>query len=206
VLEGVERLGGERWWAARNEAVPVRVEYRWTDPFSLSPSYSDPAVQSPTTVHASFDRRQFSVDGKAFTDLEVRTAFSFAGSFPSPDVSRMWQGMGDGIDRRFNAPGHRLPDGSQLHVTPKRVPYPAGADAHWMPKVVTPGPDSRLSHNRLPIRYTARSADGRVVDLLPDLAAHEFGHQLGLPDESRRRGDAADKPVLHVEGSLMGGA
>ncbi|WP_159055677.1 hypothetical protein, partial [Streptomyces griseorubiginosus] len=182
---------------------PTRVVHTWTNPFALSPEGS--GELSPTTVHAAFDKRQFTVDGKAFTDLEVRTAFSNAGAFQPADVSRLWEQMGAGIEERFNAPGHRLPNGeerpagSRLHVTPVRVPYSEGVDAHWVPEVFEPGPQSApVSHQRLPLRLVGEDAEGVAVDLLPGLGAHEFGHRLGLPDESRREQDAAEDPVAHV--------
>jgi hypothetical protein len=142
-----------------------------------------------TTVNAAFDVRRFSFGGEVFTDLEVRVTFPNAEAFPAGEVERLWKRMGEGIEEVFNAPGHRFAGGDRLHVTPVLVPYAEGADAHWVAELFE-GPGRLMSHHRL------------RIDLRPRDAAHEFGHQVGLPDESRRERDPSY--LLHVTGSTMG--
>ncbi|MEV6028399.1 protein-glutamine glutaminase family protein [Streptomyces sp. NPDC052036] len=182
------RLGDESWWASRGGALPQRREHRWTNPVALSRDAR--GELAPTTVNAAFDARRFRHGGETYTDLEVRVAFRNADWFAGRAVNDLWERMGSGVEEVFNAPGHRLPNGDLLHVTPVRVPFESRAGAHWKARLFGEDSGERVSHHRLRIDMSALTG------------AHEFGHQLGLPDESRR----LDEPDSgqYVPGSLMG--
>ncbi|MEV6536160.1 hypothetical protein AB0M86_42440 [Streptomyces sp. NPDC051639] len=186
----VERLGGGLWWAARGSVLPELRVHRWMNPVSVSRDARGGLAQ--TTVNASFDVRRFRFGGETYTDLEVRVAFRDAASFLDRDrvVGGLWERLGAGVEEVFNGPGHRLPSGDVLHVTPVLVAPGSGVGAHWVAELFGAGSGQVVSHHRL------------RVDMSVWAGVHEFGHQLGLPDESRRSGEPESR--LHVPGSLMG--
>ncbi len=78
-------------------------------------------------MRAGFAVRQFSHDGGPVTDVTV--TYRLTGSPQlGPQVDGVHQRMTDGIQRVFNAPGHRLRDGSLLRVNV--VPAAPGETPH----------------------------------------------------------------------------
>ncbi|MYU08039.1 hypothetical protein GTY81_30045 [Streptomyces sp. SID8366] len=134
-------------------------------------------------VRSAFDARAFRVGDTKVTDLTVRVAFR-DGSGHDPDTA--WQRLRQGAEEFYNRPGHRLPDGSLLHVTVERVPV--GLDPHLV--VDLAGHD--------------RPMDQRTwwPDAEPVAYAHELGHQLGLRDEYREDDEGPGR--AQVAGSLLG--
>ncbi|MGM9444402.1 hypothetical protein ACTAF0_29765 [Streptomyces murinus] len=134
-------------------------------------------------VRSAFDARAFRVGDTLVTDLTVRVAFR-DGSGHDPDTA--WQRLQQGAEEFYNRPGHRLPDGSLLHVTVERVPM--DSDPHLV--VDLAGHD--------------RPMDQRTwwPDAEPVAYAHELGHQLGLRDEYRENGEGPGR--AQVAGSLLG--
>ncbi|MFH8342109.1 hypothetical protein [Streptomyces sp. AM6-12] len=134
-------------------------------------------------VRSAFDARAFRVGDTPVTDLTVRIAFR-DGSGHDPDTA--WHQLVRGTDEFYNSPGHRLPNGSLLHVTVERVPV--DADPHLV--VDLAGRD--------------RPMDQRTwwPDAEPVAYAHELGHQLGLRDEYRE--DTGAPGRAQVAGSLLG--
>nr|WP_145489527.1 MULTISPECIES: hypothetical protein [Streptomyces] len=134
-------------------------------------------------VRSAFDARAFRVGDTKVTDLTVRVAFR-DGSGHDPGTA--WQRLRQGAEEFYNRPGHRLPDGSLLHVTVERVPV--DADPHLV--VDLAGHD--------------RPMDQRTwwPDAEPVAYAHELGHQLGLRDEYREDDEGPGR--AQVAGSLLG--
>ncbi|MYR84684.1 hypothetical protein GTY41_06900, partial [Streptomyces sp. SID685] len=134
-------------------------------------------------VRSAFDARAFRVGDTKVTDLTVRVAFR-DGSGHDPDTA--WHRLQQGAEEFYNRPGHRLPDGSLLHVTVERVP--ADSDPHLVVDLA--------DHDR--------PMDQRTwwPDAEPVAYAHELGHQLGLRDEYREDGEGPGR--AQVAGSLLG--
>ncbi|BBC97772.1 hypothetical protein SRO_6596 [Streptomyces rochei] len=134
-------------------------------------------------VRSAFDARAFRVGDTLVTDLTVRVAFR-DGSGHDPDTA--WHRLQQGAEEFYNRPGHRLPDGSLLHVTVERVP--ADSDPHLVVDLA--------DHDR--------PMDQRTwwPDAEPVAYAHELGHQLGLRDEYREDGEGPGR--AQVAGSLLG--
>ncbi|WP_086809375.1 hypothetical protein [Streptomyces reticuliscabiei] len=173
------------WDAARAEAVPVERSHTWVDPVSRARA----ADGSPTqyVVRSGFDVRRFTHDGDPVTDLTVEVEFTNADAVPEADRQAVWDRMAAGVERVFNAPGHRLPNGDRVHVTV--VPVSPGGQAHLKVELAAPTDGRAMSHH-------VWRTDGSDQDFV-----HEIGHQLGLRDEYR---DASSPQRPRVEGSLMG--
>ncbi|MEU2303815.1 hypothetical protein ABZ586_03930, partial [Streptomyces misionensis] len=143
-----------------------------------------PHDQAPRfVVRSAFDARVFRAGDTAVTDLTVRVAFR--GSEHDPETA--WERLVQGTEEFYNAPGHRLPDGSRLHVTVERV----AADDR--PHLVV----DLAGHDRPMDQHTW------WPDAEPVAYAHELGHQLGLRDEYRQN-DGEGPGRAGVAGSLLG--
>ncbi|MDD1064314.1 hypothetical protein NMG29_40400, partial [Streptomyces cocklensis] len=137
-----------------------------------------------------------------YTDVEVRTRLTGVDGLTESQLAAFWERLSEDIDGAFNRPldgAHRLPNGDVLHVTPVRV-LDEGGEADWEPVVyrLVPGVEPKdqpvkPSQFHLPFELIA----GR------GLGAHEFGHQIGWPDEHVEEG-ADPELALDVLGSLMG--
>ncbi|MDX3745891.1 hypothetical protein [Streptomyces sp. AK08-02] len=173
------------WDAARADATPLARSHTWVDPVSR-PRGSDGEV-TQYVVRSGFDVRRFTHDGEPVTDLTVQVEFTNADSVPEADQRAVWERMTAGVERVFNAPGHRFPGGDRVHVTV--VPVAPGGQAHLKVELAGPGDDRAMSHH-------VWRTDGSDQDFV-----HEIGHQLGLRDEYR---DATAPGRPRVEGSLMG--
>jgi hypothetical protein len=169
---------------ARAEVAPSERSITWVDPVSR-PIGAD-GTPTQYVVRAGFDVRQFSHDGGPVTDLTV--TYQLTGSpHLGSHADGVHQRLTDGVRRVFNTPGHRLRDGSLLHVTV--VPAAPGETAHLDVTLTDPADGIAATHHSWP-------ADISDTDL-----AHEVGHQLGLRDES-----GLDPAAPHRSGtsSLMG--
>ncbi|MBY8882307.1 scabin-related ADP-ribosyltransferase [Actinacidiphila acidipaludis] len=181
------------WQAARSEAVPLHHSGTWMDPVSRPMGAGRHAPRY--TVTSSFDVRRFSVGEDRVTDLTVRVDLGAGEGVHSDAVEAAWTRALHGVERVFNAPAHRMPDGSLLHVTLERAGHGehAGHGAAGKPAahmtVTVDGPQSLTDQ----FRWSVNSTEQDI--------AHEIGHQLGLRDEYR---DATAPGRASVEGSLMG--
>ncbi|MBK6019243.1 hypothetical protein JHN45_50365, partial [Streptomyces sp. MBT53] len=169
---------------SRAGAMPSERSHTWVDPVSR-PLGADGA-RTQYVVRAGFAVRRFSHGGEPVTDLTV--TYQLTGN-PGlgPQVDGVQQRLTDGVQRVFNTPGHRLGDGSRLHVTV--VPAAPGETAHLDVTLTDPADGTPATHHSWP-------ADISDSDL-----AHEIGHQLGLRDES---GFDSSAPHRGGTASLMG--
>lgn len=191
-----------RWGELRAGATPAPREHRWVDPVShpMGPGAHAPRYE----VHSAFDVRRFEVGGAMVTDLTVRVDLVGAAGVTSHEVDTVWDRAAAGIDRVFNAPGHRLAGGDLLHVTLERADTVAAADgaklsdAGDLNRGVGAGAHVRVTVGgpRTPMNQHHWSVDATDQDL-----AHELGHQLGLRDEYR---DPTAPHRPEIDGSLMG--
>ncbi|MEU9429121.1 hypothetical protein AB0D87_41065, partial [Streptomyces sp. NPDC048342] len=156
----------------------------WADPVSRPLGTDGRPTQY--VVRAGFAVRRFTHDGVPVTDLTV--TYRLTGSpHLGPQADGVHRRLTDGVRRVFNTPGHRLRDGSLLHVTV--VPAAPGETPHLDVTLTDPADGIGATHHSWP-------ADISDSDL-----AHEVGHQLGLRDES-----GLDPAAPHRGGtaSLMG--
>ncbi|WP_213087780.1 lonely Cys domain-containing protein [Streptomyces griseoaurantiacus] len=195
VATSVLERGGQDWWRARAAAGdPVLRQHTWTSVNRQTPDMN--GVLQPTTVHGTFRVRRFTHNDVTYTDIEVRTALTTRDPLTAQQLADLWTELSADIDAVYNTPGHKLPNGDILHVTPVRVAH-GDPDTDWLADVYTPAPGKRPSHHRLPVNLRAGSRIG----------AHEFGHQVGLPDEYTDKSTSKDiEPVqgINISGSLMG--
>ncbi|MGM0354429.1 lonely Cys domain-containing protein, partial [Streptomyces sp. ECR3] len=195
VATSVLERGGQDWWRARAAAGdPVLRQHTWTSVNRQTPDMN--GVLQPTTVHGTFRVRRFTHNDVNYTDIEVRTALTTRDPLTAQQLADLWTELSADIDAVYNTPGHKLPNGDILHVTPVRVAH-GDPDTDWLADVYTPAPGKRPSHHRIPVNLRAGSRIG----------AHEFGHQVGLPDEYTDKSTSKDiEPVqgINISGSLMG--
>ncbi|WP_299531524.1 hypothetical protein [uncultured Streptomyces sp.] len=173
------------WSDARDAAAVEPRRHTWVDPVSTPPT-ADGTGTTQYVVDSAFDVRRFVHDGEPVTDLTVEVAFTDGHLVPESVRQDLWQRTVAGVERVFNAPGHRLPGGERLHVTV--VPAAPGSTPHLEVRL-TADPDAAMSQHTW-------ATDATENDL-----AHEIGHQLGLRDEYRDS-TAPHRPA--VSGSLMG--
>ncbi|MFC9810106.1 lonely Cys domain-containing protein [Streptomyces griseoaurantiacus] len=197
VATSVLERGGQDWWRARAAAGdPVLRQHTWTSVNRQTPDMN--GVLQPTTVHGTFRVRRFTHNDVNYTDIEVRTALTTRDPLTAQQLADLWTELSADIDAVYNTPGHKLPNGDILHVTPVRVAH-GDPDTDWLADVYTPAPGKRPSHHRLPVNLRAGSRIG----------AHEFGHQVGLPDEYTNPNpnpgpDTDSVQGINISGSLMG--
>ncbi|MFE6765630.1 hypothetical protein [Streptomyces sp. NPDC057689] len=171
---------------ARNGATPTPRSHTWVDPVSRPTGPDGRPTQY--VVRSAFDVRQFTHGGEPVTDLTVTYRVTGDPQL-GPDVDGVRQRLEEGVRRVFNAPDHRLPDGSRLHVTV--IPAAEGQTAHLDVTLTDPADGVPTTHHSWP------------ADISDSALAHEIGHQLGLRDES-----GLDPAAPHRGGneSLMGDA
>ncbi|NED14432.1 hypothetical protein G3I33_23450, partial [Streptomyces sp. SID9124] len=171
---------------ARSGATPTPRSHTWVDPVSR-PTGPD-GLPTQYVVRSSFDVRQFTHGGEPVTDLTVTYRVTGDPQL-GPEVDGVRQRLEEGVQRVFNAPDHRLPDGSRLHVTV--VPAAEGQTPHLDVTLTDPADGVPTTHHSWP------------ADISDSALAHEIGHQLGLRDES-----GLDPAAPHRGGneSLMGDA
>ncbi|MCZ4088295.1 hypothetical protein O1W17_41185, partial [Streptomyces sp. H34-S5] len=135
---------------------------------------------APAPARSSFEVRRVEHDGAWVTDLTVRIATG-----PDGLPEDAWQRVLSGVEKFFNAPGHRLPGGDVLQVTARQV----ATAPHPDELVVTPVDRDR------PMTRTAWWTDAEPADYAARLAL-----ELGLPgdlrpgDDTARRTGGADGP------------
>ncbi|MFC9915043.1 hypothetical protein [Streptomyces sp. NPDC127197] len=184
---GAEPVGAvrdPRWHAARDAAAVRTVEHHWVDPVSTPRGTGAHAPRYE--VRSGFDIRRFRLGAEPVTDLTVRVRLTGTDAVTEPQLEALWSRVQAGVERVFNAPRHRLPDGDRLHVTVERADADS-AHPHLTVEVGAPG-SATTQH-----QWQAAATD-------QDLA-HEIGHQLGLRDEYQ------DETAQHrpdIDGSLMG--
>ncbi|MYW12522.1 hypothetical protein GT034_29880, partial [Streptomyces sp. SID2563] len=171
---------------ARDGATPTPRSHTWVDPVSRPTGPDGRPTQY--VVRSSFDVRQFTHDGEPVTDLTVTYRVTGDPQL-GPQADGVRQRLEEGVQRVFNAPDHRLPDGSRLHVTV--VPAAEGQTPHLDVTLTDPADGVPTTHHAWP------------ADISDSALAHEIGHQLGLRDES-----GLDPAAPHRGGneSLMGDA
>jgi hypothetical protein len=139
-------------------------------------------------VRSSFDQRRFTVGDQTYTDLTVKVALHPGDADPH-SVADTRNRVDEGVQRYFNDPGYRLPNGDRLHLTVEHVA--PGEQAHL---------DVQLTHGD---GEGGGHTDQRTwpAGAAPITYAHEIGHQIGLRDEYR---GADDEQGPSVTGGLMG--